>query len=252
MPLHPIDESTLIDLAHGLTPHAEREAILVHLRGCGPCENRFRELVAEREMLRAESRRRIAAGRTAGPSRRARTTVWVSAAAASVLVASLLVSHLSENGRRVEYWIPVEQEATLLRSTGDAHANSIWGALDAYVNRDAPRAIEALRSLALAPENEPALVLRDLFLASALVNAGSYADADELLGRLEIDTLPTQWRRQARWVRYLALSQLDQEDEARALLEKSVREPGEIGRLARKEIHRLRQSGSPIRMNPDQ
>ena len=240
---HPLDESALIDLVHGLASPSERDSLLAHLRTCEQCEGRFRALVREHELLRAEKLPGLAGASMAGPSStvRPKLVVWAAVAAAAVLIGFIAIPRLAGDRTSSVYWIPIEHEATVLRSTNEAPTRSeVNGALDAYVNRDAAGAIEELRAFQVSPDNETSSDLRDLFLASALVNAGQHGEANDLLDRLDVDTLPTQWRGQARWVRYIALARLERRDEARALLDKLVREPGEIGRLAREAAGRNR------------
>lgn len=238
---HPLDDSHLFDLAHGLVPAAEQPALVAHLRQCGQCEQRFRVLVREREKLRSDDKRRLWGEGAPRPARaRWKPIAWTSAVAAAGVAAVLVVTRFGGQETRPVYWMPVDQEATVFRSAEEETGHSVvGGALDAYQRHDAEAAIVQLQEFTWSPDNKPAATLRDLFLASALVNAGRYSEAEGALARLGIDTMPTQWRRQAQWVRYLALSQLQRDREAREILQILVNEPGEIGRLAREEAERL-------------
>ena len=233
---HPIDESTLIDLAHGLLPPSEQGEALAHIRACPECENRFRVIVADRERSRATGAPRAVwpGGVEKRPGlRHSKGLRWVAAAAVVLTIGVYALQRNTVRPAPIPYWIPVEEEATVLRSSTGLQGEHVDSALDGYLKRNAATAVRELRALEVSPDNATVASLRDLFLASALVNAGQYAEAIKVLDALSIDTLPTQWRRQARWVHYLALMELGRREEAGLLLEELVDEPGEIGRRAK-------------------
>jgi hypothetical protein len=242
-PVHLDDESVLIELAFGLLPVERRDEILAHLRTCAECEARFQTVVAEREHFRAKLAD-ASPHPTALPQIRPRRTLramWVAAAACAAVVAVVVISRQSGPDAAREYWIPVGEESMVLRSAEEwARPDQVHGVLDAYARRNATEAIQELERFEAAPGDETSSALRDLFLASALLNAGRPLECEAVLQRLTIDTLPPQWRRQARWVRYLALTALDRNAEAQPLLDLMAGEPGEIGALARDEMKRTR------------
>ena len=234
---HPLDESTLIDLAHGLVPEPERKELLDHLRECQQCENAFRAVVRERERLRATDWPISRVPRAT----RSKVVGWTAVAAVAAIALLVVLPRMNDGPSRAQYWIPVEQEAMVLRSTnGELGNGAVDGALDAYLRRDAAAAVVELEEFQAPNENETSKTLRDLFLASALVNDGRYQEADDILSSMFVETIPTQWRRQARWVRYLAWSGLGRDAEAHELLQELSTEPGEIGRLAQAELKRGR------------
>ena len=239
-PMHPSDESTLIELAHGLLPAGRREEVLAHLHECAECEHRFRAIVAEREHFRATLHTRLAspAVKWTLPLRK---PAWIAAAACAVLIAVIVVARWQSPETQREYWIPVGEESMVLRSVdGSTRPDQVRGVLDDYTRHNATAAVKSLETFEAAPGDVTSAALRDLFLASALLNAGRPAESEAALQRLSIDTLPPQWRRQARWIRYLALTALDRDAEAQPLLDVLMDEPGEIGVLAREERERIR------------
>jgi hypothetical protein len=161
----------------------------------------------------------------------------VAAAVLATVVATIVVIDRPD---RLEYWIPIAHEETVLRSADRSSTPSLEGVLEAYRHRDAEGAIEALQRVDIPPEEIMATKLRALYLASAYENAGRHDDALATLRSMNVASLPVQWRRQARWVEYCALVRTGQADEARAVLETLVDEPGEIGERARAEEQRLR------------
>ena len=237
MTVHPLDESNLIDLAHGLLPESERERLLDHIRSCEQCENAFRDVVRERERARAVDWPISRVPRAS----RARLAGWTAVVAAATVALLVVLPRLNHQPTPAQYWIPVEQEATVLRSTNEQSGRTaVGGALDAYLRHDAATAVVELQAFHAPSESETSRTLRDLFLASALVNDGRYHEADDVLSRITIESMPTQWRRQARWVRYMTWSQMGLTSEAHGLLEQLQHEDGEIGRLARGELERGR------------
>jgi hypothetical protein len=226
MSAHATDDR-LIDLAHGLLEPAERSACLAHVGKCSACEVRFRAIAGEHARLAAE----------VAPSISSHGTRY---AVAASIAALLLVAAALRFGRTTDapapYWLPIEREQAVLRSHGDGEAPAEFArALEAYAQQDARRAARLLREANVPKEYLP---LRDLYLASALELGGDAAEAQAVLDRLHIDTLPEPWRTQARWVDYTSARDQDQDDRAAALLETLARASGEIGELARRERER--------------
>jgi len=244
MPLHPIDESVLIDLAHGLAAPSEHAEALAHIRSCPECEIRLRAIVSDREQLlaaripQATDRVRTVARSGVMGSKALR---WIAVAAAAVIIAVAL-PYLSRDHERGEYWLPLsENEETFLRSSRDmGQARGLDNVLQPYRERNAKEAVEQLTAYAVPPSDATAVALRDLFLASALLNAGRTDEAIASLERINVRTLPQPWRSRAQWVQYLSLNELNRETEARELLGNLKDEPGDIGDKARLEIERMR------------
>jgi hypothetical protein len=230
---HATDES-LLDLLNGLMLPNDVESTMGHIRQCRVCENRMRELLREREMLVANGFPVVRSGSVEMPRRPRRRKLALSL---GTLAAALLVVLLA-HGHRVNepepYWIPVgDQERTILRSDpGDAGA-TIDDVLRAYVDRDAATAVDQLRKMGTADRSHTANTLRDLYLASALVNCGHAAEGLDVLRQPTVANMPRPWRLYARWVTFLALSDTGRKDEAMSLLEELSAEPGPVGDLAR-------------------
>lgn len=240
----PIDESRLIDLVAGLLAKEESDETRAHLRSCSECEQRFQTLAGRYESrvagplpTRRDGRFRLAPKRPLMTKR-----VWVTAVAASVVVAFAGAFLVAKRERPLEYWIPIGQEAVVLRSATEPSPHSTAGdVLEPYSARDATAAVEELKRLQVAPEDVTAAALRTLFLASALVNAGREEDALEELENIVVRWLPTQWRGEAEWVQYVALVRLHRDAESLAHLERLSQEPDEIGARARAELKRRRE-----------
>lgn len=238
MNAHPT-ESELIDLATGLLGPDDARTTMEHIRACAECERRLQAIVADREALRARPAPVVVDGhiefkQTAPPRR-----LWLglAVAAAVVIVVALGTLRFANHRRIADYWIPVSSETTTLRSPSDSQHN-VSRALRSYQEHDAAAAVEELRALK-PPANDVAVSsLRDLYLASALVNAGRAPEGLAMLDRLSLDSLPAQWRYEAQWVRYVALRRTGRNPDARAWLEKLVNEPGEIAARSRAELQR--------------
>ena len=239
--MHP-PESRLVDLAMGLLSSDEADATRDHIRHCAECESRFRVIVADRESLRAGPVPTLVNGHIHLDQRAAGTKKWVRVGlvAAVLTVAAVSVFRLAVQERFPQYWIPVTDDtAVVWRADGDS--NRVMDQFEAYQNQDAAAAVDELRALTPDPSNYTASTLRDLYLASALTNAGRPTEALELLDPDEINVLPTPWRFHAQWVRYLALQRADRDADAKAWLEKlAAEEPGETGEKARDELRRIR------------
>lgn len=239
-----VHEDWLINLLNGLLTSDAEQIGLSHLSSCQRCEERFQQLARERERLVAAPKPHFTAGRLVLDSprtkaRRRPSRIWFGSVAAAAALALLFFGPALWQPRQevLEYWLPVDQPEALLRSSPPSEqAGEFLAALEAYRARDARKALELLQNARVEKDE---VALRDLYLASALVLIERYTEADSVLQRLEIRTLPQPWRRQARWVQYIAFRKSAQSDRAAEILESLVDEPGDIGERARREKSRL-------------
>src|SRR5688572_21314312 len=239
--MHP-PESRLLDLAMGLLSADEAKATRDHIRDCAECESRLRVIGADRESVRSGPVPVLINDRIElpAPPRRPSVVVRVGLIAALFAVVALgIYTGKNRNDGPPDYWIPVTNETTVVwRAEGDS--NRVMDRFEAYQNQDAAAAVDELRALTPDPSDYTASALRDLYLASALTNAGRPTEALELMDPTEINGLPTPWRFHAEWVRYLALQRAGRDEDAKAWLEKlAAEEPGESGEKARDELRRL-------------
>ncbi|MEZ4388211.1 MAG: hypothetical protein R3D98_11670 [Candidatus Krumholzibacteriia bacterium] len=255
-PRHPDDE-TVFALVHGLLPGAERERTLDHVRTCADCERLFRDLSRVREKALADGPPAVAASRPdESPSNRRRTRRAWALAAVAAGVAWLLVwfgaAEFGEGGREpAPYWLPTSLEVAVERSADAGVPPGLTTALAAYEQRNVDRAITDFLNLEL---DGGWADLRDVYLCSALVNAGRYGEAAVVLDRLDVPTLPHDSRMAARWCRYVVLEVAGRDDEARDVLVAMRDDPGPVGERARAELagRSGRHQGKPMSVNPDQ
>ena len=232
-------DDRLLDLAAGLAAHDHAETLLAHLRGCAPCEERFREVC--RELERGKLRPAQA------PVRRR----FVVAGAVAALAAAIVAAALLVPWRRgpvaadpVAYWMPVEAEPVDLRAgLPGEDASTFAEATDAYRRRDAGRVVELLDGKAIPSSHDPLKLLH----ASALLKTGDAAGALAVLESLQVESLPPPYRDRAKWVQLGALRARGDHDAAARLAEEIAARPGEFSEAAR-----ALQLGSPSRKNPAQ
>ncbi|MGH9869859.1 MAG: hypothetical protein ACREAA_17070 [Candidatus Polarisedimenticolia bacterium] len=230
-------EDALIDLLHGLLPAGEAESMLGHMRSCSACEERFRMAARDNERARAVGAPLMRPAN--GASRRR----WkVAGVAAGILMGALLAVLLRDRPAVEPYWLPVEEDQVSLRSLDtDEPPRELLSALDAYKERDARRALEWLER---APVSSSYRGVRDVYLASALVNDGRNAEAGRVLRGLGLETMPQPWRSRARWLLYLVMKE-DNDPGAPALLNQLADDPDVVGEWARRELRSAGLSGAP-------
>lgn len=88
------------------------------------------------------------------------------------------------------YWLPVDEAMTLQRSGYEADDHLSQG-LVLYATGDLIEAVAALQKAEVQGAVED---LRNLYLASALINVGQTEDAHEILLNMDLDLLPHPWR----------------------------------------------------------
>ena len=227
----------LIDLARGLVDRDRRAADLAHLRACEACERRFRDVCRESEILDLER----TVGARAEPRPRRWRVAWVVSAAAAAALAFVAVFQLTGGGPtdHLDYRLPVQAEPLILRSLPDrADTASLLAAVEAYGRDDFRRVTQLLDGRELHDE----LDFLNLFHASALVWTGRDADAETVLGRLNIETLPLPYRDRARRILYVALRRGGKNAEADRIVRELAEEEGggEFGGWARDELTHVR------------
>ncbi|MGH9868522.1 MAG: hypothetical protein ACREAA_10215 [Candidatus Polarisedimenticolia bacterium] len=231
-----VSDDRLIDLVLELPEPGEQRRALDHVLACPACEKRFQELCRESELLRGLAGpagitlQRPSTGRAARashhppPAARSRLVAWAGAAAAGILVVAAMV-FWPRNERRLDYWLPVEQERIVARSgSADAANRAVREAIDAYRRHETSRVVELLQGSAALNEHEPL----KLILASALVWERRPDQARALLAELKVETLPLPARDRARWILATALRQSGDDAAARAILADLASRPGEL------------------------
>jgi hypothetical protein len=237
-----IDEAQMIDLVSEVLPRADRTDALDHLASCAGCEERFRKLVADRETIRSAGipASASAAAQEPGENQRrgSRAILWGAVAAAAIVAALMLAPvWLGRDAGEFRVWIPTDRARALPRVPVSSELDgALDDALAAYESRDAARALRLLR---LAEVSDDLELMRQIYLASALVLNGRGAEAVDVLDRLEVDTIPQPDRRWTQLTLYAAFRQVGRDDEADRLIGKLATEPGKVGELARDEIARF-------------
>jgi len=239
-PLH-ISDDRLMDLVNHLLPAEEERQVLTHLELCAQCETHLRQVLADHETAKSmpgPSTRADGNGGVALKRRRPRrlgVIVSVAAAASVIAIAGYIALHRPAPG---PYWIETDFITTLQRGEDELAPPQLTNAFATYARHDAEDAVEQLR-YAPVPGDEMLSSLRLLLLASAELNAGQAMQSLSDLEKLGIDTLPPQWRSEARWIHYLALRETGETEIARARLQTLMSEDGKIGQLAREEAARI-------------
>lgn len=237
---HPSDDRW-IDLSRGLLDPDSRRLALDHLRSCAGCETRFREICRDAELLDLGPVPDFVGSPVLAPrpQRRVRRgTVWAVSLATAAL-ALLAIFRMVEHGttRDLSYRLPVQSERLMLRSLpADEESASLLAAVEAYGHDDFDRVIELLEGRPLHDELE----FLSLYYASALVWKKRPHDAEGVLARLHVDTLPLPYRDRARRILYVALRELDKGAEADRVLGQLAATDGELAEWAQRELTRVR------------
>jgi hypothetical protein len=168
------------------------------------------------------------------------------AAVVAVLAAAVVLVMVIGRGRiapgdALEYWLPVDEEAFVLRSD-----DSVGGlvelreALDAYSHKNVTGAISMLEHMEPPAGDDTWRALHDLYLASCYLHAGRIDDADRLLAKVDVPTLPSPWWERSMWMTYIVDSGMGREDRAAKTLEQLSTVEGDIGARARRAAGRQR------------
>lgn len=226
-----LNDDDLINLAGGLIAAGDREGFLAHLRQCRSCEDRFVEVVRDRETLRSGAV--PSTGNRPAPRRRVAAAAIAVAAVAAILAFIILLPRQGS----LEYWLPTDRAEALLRSDPVPDKDSrFFQALAAYRDHDAA---ESARLLEASDVPEGYKDLRDLFLASSLLLGGRAREAAEVLDAMDLDTLNQPERRRGQWILYIALRRLGENQRADGLLDELAGGDNDIGERARKEKERI-------------
>ena len=237
-------DDRLTDLAMRLLERDEANRTLAHVRVCADCENRFREICRESEILLARSGPAVVPlemrngaqphGGEQEAARVRRRAIWggVAAAAAIVLVAAVVVGLRRDDGA-IDYWLPVDRENVVARSEAPAGANALVAeVIEAYRLRDTGRVVALLHERPIPDGNDPL----KLVLASALVWEDRPIEARTLLEELDIDTLPLPARDRARWILLMAHRKDGDRSSAETILRDLASRPGEFSERARRQL----------------
>ncbi len=182
-----------LDFALGLLNKDEERALLAEAREDPELEALIQQQCANRENARGEGLPTTIS--LSGTNRRRvglrRPQILV---AGSLLAATLAFFFLVQPRRQpASYWLPVTEVVNIQRSAeGDGVV--LRTGLDLYAAHDLTAAIAALEQ---APVQGALGDLRNLYLASALLNSGHRQEARQVLGRVDVPSLPYPWRERA-------------------------------------------------------
>jgi len=224
-----LDPDTATDLLAGTLPTDRRDAVVDHLRRCGDCETRFRELAAHRERRRGAIPP-LPLRRSPAPPRR-----WFGVvAAAAVLALLMLWPHDDPDPGLAPLALPAHAETMLVRARDDdAMRTRLADGLRAYAHGDYDRAADLLDDL--TAEGTEAAV-RDVYLGSALALTGRDARALSVLDDETIDAIPDPWGNESRWTLCGVLHRLGHRARADSMLQVLADEPGPVGDRARRYL----------------
>ena len=246
-----IDDDLMSDALLRLLSAAQLDSVFDHLDNCAECETRFREAASRFETLRAESvgAQPATVGST-GRDDSTRTNRWravvralwprpalVTAAVVAVLALVVLNPLQRRHNPGIVAWIPVDGEILEKRSAAGTAGERFWSGLEAYRER---RAGDAVEELTAATVTGPYRDLRDIYLASALVNSSRFEEALGLVEALKVDDLPQPWRDEARWVRAVALMETGDTEAGIATMEQLADSGGAAGDRARTYLEKRR------------
>ena len=209
-----INDDLMSDALLRLLPRKQLERVFDHLDECAGCEMRFRAAASRFETLQAKAVGSGAAG-VARHEDSSDTSRWhviyrsllsrPALAAAAVVIALALLVLLPLQRRQVlgiGSWIPVSGEILEKRGANGGADDRFWSGLEAYSQRSSDDAIEDLTA---AKVTGPYRDMRNIYLASALVNKSRFGEALVLINSVVADDLPQPWRDEALWVRAVAL-----------------------------------------------
>lgn len=101
------------------------------------------------------------------------------------------------------FWLPVDEVRNIQRSGGSG-ADAWRRGVEFYAAGDLEGAIDTLQE---ANVQGPLLDMRNLYLASALINADRLAEARRVLGEIDLDSLPYPWRERGYELQKLGLGE---------------------------------------------
>ncbi len=182
-----------IDFSLGLLSDADEKALLREASQDAELEECMRQqcAFAERDCADIQDQPRQLPLEKASPVRpvafrRRQVMIWGTALAAS-LALFLIMKPQAETK---QLWLPVDDVLNITRSD-DSNLAEWRRGVELYAAGDLEASIEAFQA---AEVSGPTADLSNLYLASALFNAGYYADAQATLGLIEVESLPYPWR----------------------------------------------------------
>ena len=262
-----MNEDLCLDLMHELLPADEKEELLTRISLDPVLEQTFREMVAERERLKASRRLQVlstgelaievvhasdtpnmerGADRAQRESRgwsrqwerllaglrrpRFRLTLGLASAAALVfLVVWPQIRSTPHSGLLQR--LPSYGDDLRFRAAAEFSSDdNLIAGLEAYGQGHDQRAISLLEATVTADDLE---TVRRLYLGSALAHRGKYQEAVAHLEAFASSSLPDPWGSEARWTLFVALMGSNRAASADSLLHILAAEPGEVGERAR-------------------
>ena len=118
--------------------------------------------------------------------RQPRTWFWTSAVAASLA----LVVWLSPGSDSNQYWLPID-EAMLVQRSDSSGNDGLRQGIEFYSAGKLPQAIVALQGAEVQGAMKD---VRDIYLASALINAKRTFEAHKIMTDMDLESLPAPWR----------------------------------------------------------
>jgi hypothetical protein len=257
------NEDFCLDLLHGLLPAEEKEELLTRIATDPALEQTFREMVAERERMKASRELKllpsgklaiadvpatdttISDQAVAGPSERPRQ--WerllaglrrpryrlglglATAAALAVLVVwpQIQPTPYDDLLRRLPSY---GDDLRFRAATESSIDDNLIAGLAAYGQGQDRRAISLLEATETTNELE---TVRRLYLGSALAHRGQYRQAMAHLEAFATSSLPDPWGSEARWTLFVAMLGAKRTASADSLLQMIAADPGEVGERAR-------------------
>ncbi|MFT5315135.1 MAG: hypothetical protein ACI9UK_000967 [Candidatus Krumholzibacteriia bacterium] len=118
--------------------------------------------------------------------RQRRTWGWSTSVAASVAL-TVWLAPVSESP---QYWLPFDNVLLSQRSQAE-NVGGLSTGIERYSAGDLLAAVAALKSADVQGANKD---LRDIYLASAMINLGRTDEAFKILTSMDLESLPSPWR----------------------------------------------------------
>jgi len=183
----------VVDYSLGLLSSDQEKVLLATARANPELDAMLRQQCEDYRRLRASRKpRKVAVNfRTDRITplpllRQPRTWLLTTALAASV---ALFVG-LNPGSDSDQYWLPVD-DAMLVQRSHSAVDEGLRQGIEFYSVGELPQAITALQGAELQGAMRD---VRDIYLASALINAGRPLEAHIIIEDMDLDSLPTPWR----------------------------------------------------------
>lgn len=265
-----MNEDMCIDLLSGLLKEEQSKTLLNHIRRCPSCEQIFQTAAAGFETARSRgepskdsrgqwafqqindiSDEKISIRRKSSSWRDffkilspARAALLLGASAAVIAALIFLNIHRDYNQEALEYWIPDDRAILTPRSGSGNTDQMFWNGISAYNARDLDSAVKFLR---ISNARNSYDNLRDIYLASALSLRGKYKEALRIITSINLTHMPEPWRSETGWIRYIALSKTNRNEEAQKILDQLAELENDIGVQARERKKQLEKKSDNFR-----